>query len=561
MSWIPLQHLLLAAQAQRRIASAPEINHLTFANRCLAVAGALHANSVRRAGLWFDDAAELAVALLACWRAGVTAVLPGDAHPHTLSALDADVDQWLSDRPLPGLADERVFSVCKLSGHMALPAAMLDPGVGLELSTSGSSGLPKRIIKQWSQLCQEIEALERQWNWADSPACVLGSVSPQHMYGLSFRVLWPLCAGRSIERGQLVFPEDIQAASLRDERIVWITSPALLRRLGDSPEWRDLAGAITQIFSSGGPLPTELFEALHLKLACRPTEIYGSSETGAVAWRQEDDYWQPLPGVAISVACNGALKAQSSWIATSDEQTSDAALWHGGKFELLGRLDRIVKVEEKRIALPMIEQALAHHECIAEARIGRGHGVSRLTALAALNARGLHRLRNGGRKALISSLHSHLAARFEPLAIPRHWRFLQQLPWNAQNKLPQDDFDRAAGPRPTVPVIRALPGASGDERRYAFEIPLDLAHFSGHFASTPVVPGVALIGWAMMLTQRDLRPELQFGGMEALKFQLLLRPGDTVELNLEWNATRGKLYFEYRMADAPCASGRIMAAY
>lgn len=560
MNWVPLPHLLASPRPQHLVAMAPSMDHAAFARRCLAVAGALHARSIRRAGIWFDDAAELATALLACWRAGVTAILPGDVQSHTIAELDAEVDQWISDRQLPGLAAGRVVSVLRLSRHTPLPSAVLDPGACcLELCTSGSSGLPKRIIKRWSQLCHEVQALESQWDWSGSPACVLGSVSPQHMYGLAFRVLWPLCAGRSIERRQLAYPEDVQAASLLHERVVWITSPALLRRLGDSLQWSRLGCAITQIFSSGGPLPDDLSESLHARLNRLPIEIYGSSETGAIAWRNGNSLWQPLPGATLGIADNGALRAQAPWIHAADEHTSDAAQWREGGFELLGRLDRIVKIEEKRIALPMIEKALAGHDCIVEARVGRATGAARLTALVALSGRGVHALRNGGRKALIQSLRRHLSGRFESLAIPRHWRFLHQLPWNAQNKLPQDTFDAAAGPRASAPIIHVLEAGPG-ECRYALDVPLDLVHFSGHFDAMPVVPGVALIGWAMMLAQQALQPGLQFGGMEALKFQRLLRPGDKVELDLRWDASRSKLYFNYQAAGAPCASGRIMAA-
>ncbi|MNY74728.1 hypothetical protein D3C86_2138290 [compost metagenome] len=76
----------------------------------------------------------------------------------------------------------------------------------------------------------------------------------------------------------------------------------------------------------------------------------------------------------------------------------------------------------------------------------------------------------------------------------------------------------------------------------------------------PVVPGVAQIGWAVSLAQRDLRPDLRVGGMEALKFQKLLRPGDVAVMALRWDETKQKLYFTCTVDDAPCSSGRILQA-
>ncbi|HTK01373.1 MAG TPA: AMP-binding protein, partial [Bordetella sp.] len=440
------------------------------------------------------------------------------------------------------------------------------------------------------QLIAEITAFEQVWRWSETPACVLGSVSAQHMYGLPFRVLWPLAAGRAMGRTQLAFPEALQQASLAHRSFAWIASPALLKRLGTQLDWDALAGGIEQIFSAGGPLPGAVSDMLADRLGCRPTEIYGSSETGAVAWRGGDDAfrrraaprrkepprgaaspqgtaqeslaWQPLPGVATGVE-DGALWVRSAWLESDDRfLTEDAATLDGASFRLQGRLDRIVKLEEKRIALPALEECLMEHPHVREARLGVA-GTPRLTALVALTPAGIHALRNQGRKAVIDGLRAHMAGAVEPLGVPRHWRLMRELPWNAQGKLPQDIFAAAAA-RPRLPVAQVHSTTeSGDgvrELRLRMEVPLDLAHFNGHFAQTPVVPGVVQIEWAMDLARRYVSADLGFHGMEALKFQRLARPGDPLDLTLTWNPGRAKLYFEYRSSDQPCSSGRILTA-
>jgi len=569
MRWTPLSHLLLPASdadnaddAAAPVADQPLLTRAAFAHASLLAAGSLQARGLRRAALWFDDAAALAIALFACWRAGVVAVLPGDAQAQTCAALDADVDAWLTDTDLP-LPATRQWRLDSLQDHAALPPAALDPSVTLVLCTSGSSGTPKPLSKQWRQLAAEVQALQQQW--PDSSAPVLGSVSAQHMYGLPFRVLWPLCSGRQIDRRQRLYPEELQQASLRYPSFTWIASPALLRRLGQRLDWTQLRGRLTRIHSSGGALPPEVSDDIERGLGLRPTEIYGSSETGAVAWRTGSADWQPLPGAVVSVNADGALRVQSPWVHAADAQTSDGAQLTTGGFQLLGRLDRIVKIEEKRISLPMLEQALMRHAYVADARLGQPGqsgqpGNTRLTGLIALSAAGLHALRNQGRKAVVDALRAHLAAGFESLAIPRTWRFFRHLPANAQGKLPQSVFDIAAGPRPVEPMAVELSGQPDNERRYTLDIPYDLAHFSGHFPSVPVVPGVAQISWAMSLAQRGLCPGLRFGGMEALKFQRLLRPGDIAQLALRWDEAKQKLYFTCTVDDAPCSSGRILQA-
>ena len=560
MAWTPLPRLLLPAMpgdGNAPVADSPLLTRDAFAQASLRIAGTLRARSSRRAALWFDDAAELACALFACWRAGVVAVLPGDRQAQTCQGLDATVDAWLTDAALP-LPAARQWRLADLHEHPPLEPAELDASQTLVLCTSGSSGTPKHIGKTWGQLAQEVQALQHQW--PDPQAPVLGSVSAQHMYGLPFRVLWPLCAGRQIDRPQRLYPEDLQQASLRHPSFTWIASPALLRRLGQRLDWAQLRGKLTRIHSSGGALPRDVSDDIAQSLGLRPTEIYGSSETGAVAWRTGDADWQPLPGVTVDVNGEGALRVASPWVHADDRQTADGAELTAGGFRLLGRLDRIVKIEEKRVSLPMLEHALTEHAYVADVRVGKAAGAPRLTALVALTAHGLHALRNQGRAAVVDALRAHLATRFESLAVPRGWRFFRDLPANAQGKLPQAEFDAAAGPRPLAPVaiptdVAALPD---NERRYTLDIPYDLAYFSGHFPVAPVVPGVAQISWAMSLAQRDLKPELSFAGMEALKFQRLLRPGDTAALALKWDADRQKLYFAFTVDGSPCSSGRIL---
>ena len=143
----------------------------------------------------------------------------------------------------------------------------------------------------------------RPWNSCGAPtwvtACIIGSVATQHIYGLLFRVLWPLCAGRPFVRRQLAFPEDLQRASREHPAFAWVASPALLKRMGDNLDWPALS-AVRRVFSSGGALPAEAAQQPATTPAQWPTEILGSSETGGIAWRQGQSLWQPFANVQLS---------------------------------------------------------------------------------------------------------------------------------------------------------------------------------------------------------------------------------------------------------------------
>lgn len=558
MAWIDLPDLLLPSDAKRLVSHDPPIHLAELATRSLSLAAALQARRVRDVALYFDDAVELAVAILACWRACVRPVLASDIQPRTFDRLKSKVDLWLCDQRRPD-GEIDLLEHEAWSHQQPLPATRLDVNApALQILTSGSSGEAKIIDKSWPQLIAETRALQSQWPLhGSSTLTVLGSVSAQHMYGLPFRLLWPMCAGRPFVRRQVSRPEEVQELVRKHRPCVWITSPAMLRRLGDRLDWPTLRDGLQAIFSAGGPLPTATQQLVNNNLGLMITEIYGSSETGVVAWRQGDVPWTVFPGVRFGTDERQALWVESAWTGMRREQTADLATLTSAGFQLHGRLDRIIKLEEKRISLPMVEKALESHPFVDQAFVGQLPQANRLTALIALTAVGIHALCNHGRQCLCTALRKHLAKRIDPIAIPRSWRFLKQLPWNAQGKLPRLEFERLAGPRPVMPLIHCLPRQAEDAVTCTLDVPLDLAYFSGHFPSLPVVPGVAQIGWVCNIAREYLRPDLRVAGIDALKFRRLLRPGDQALLTMRWDASAQRLHFTISLAGQPCSSGRI----
>lgn len=550
MKWIKLEHLLLETVAGRAVTRHPELDHDTLRDKALCLAGGLQARGITRVAVYLDDAAELAITLLGAWRAGASVLLPADLQAQTRQRWAGDVDAWLTD----SAALEALYSA-PLS-----PAALDLEHCGLSLCTSGSSGEPKRIDKTLRQLANEVQALEQLWGADLGPACIIASVAAQHIYGLLFRVLWPLCAGRPFVRRQMAFPEDMQRASRDYPDFVWIASPALLKRMGDNLDWPALS-QVRRVFSSGGALPPEASLALQQRLKQWPTEILGSSETGGIAWRQGTILWQPFADITLSQDSTNALRVASPYLPAGHiEQTADAVRFEAnGQFELLGRLDRIVKLEEKRISLPMLEQALTLHPWVEEARLGVIQGSrASLGALLVPSQSGLLALRNQGRKVLTQTLRQHLSEHCEALALPRRWRLLRQMPLNSQGKLPQAEVEALLlAPRPKTPEVVQQRETDG-EWQLSLAIPPDLAYFSGHFPGTPVLPGVVQVDWALLLGRSLFALPANFAGMEVLKFQQLVRPGDRIELSLRFEQARNKLYFAYRSASGPCSSGRIV---
>jgi len=96
-----------------------------------------------------------------------------------------------------------------------------------------------------------IAALEKLWGKQLGGAEALATVSHQHLYGLLFRLLWPLSAGRCFHSQIYLSPEMLVNSA--HNAAYWVASPAHLKRLDQDSPWEGISN-LKAIFSSGGPL-------------------------------------------------------------------------------------------------------------------------------------------------------------------------------------------------------------------------------------------------------------------------------------------------------------------
>jgi acyl-coenzyme A synthetase/AMP-(fatty) acid ligase len=416
------------------------------------------ARSESRFGLFHPDAWHFAAALFGAWSAHKVVVLPGDTQPATLDALSADVDAFAGEFPLD-LGKPAIREARGSSGELEALGSfdVLRPDwPGLAVMTSGSTGKPTLFPKKLSQFAAEMQSQESVFGDRLGRARVLGTVSHQHIYGLFFRVLWPLCAGRVFEAAQLFFPEQILAHAEHSLDALLVTSPAHLKRLPESALARPRRSRFRAVFSSGGPL-----DVASAKLAFRhfrrwPLEIFGSSETGGVAFRElirKDSPWAPLPGVEIAIEPGSELLRvrsahlwEDGWFTTSDRVRK----LDGSAFELLGRSDRVVKIEEKRVSLDAVEAGLRESGLVQEVRVVVLDGErTELGAVVVPNALGRELLAREGRRQLNLALRAAVGRHVERSALPRRFRYVEALPENHQGKVPADALRRLfAGTRP-----------------------------------------------------------------------------------------------------------------
>ena len=134
------------------------------------------------------------------------------------------------------------------------------------------------------------------------------------------------------------------------------------------------------------------------------------------------------------------------------------------------------------------------------------------------------------------------------------------MPRNSQAKLAAADFSAALAQRPLAPLWQPGQCNHADEMHFHAAVPLDLRYFSGHFDTFPLVPGVVQLQWALTQARQALALPAQVVRVENLKYQQFLRPADTVNLHLQWQADKQKLLFKLDNGSTVCASGRVVFA-
>lgn len=518
----------------------------------------LRERQVHSVALYFDDAASFAMALLASIEANVTVYLPGNVAQTNRRWLEQTVDLYLSDQKIDDLMLPVMLDAAWPKPSPSERPPLFQHNVDIFLQTSGSTGEPKIICKDWQALCHEASTVAQLMPVAvkSNQSVVLGSVSTQHMYGLSFRVMLSLYLGLPIYRQRVQFPELLLLVSQSQKDVIWVISPTLLHALQPAHDVAMVRSCVKAIISSGGLLQKECRTFLQRHICEDVIEIYGSTETAAIAYRMDEAHWQGLPSVVYQKVANG-LEVQSLWC-PQPQLLADAVEEHQHGFELLGRMDRIIKLADKRISLVEIENQLLKHAWIADVHLVQQPQGSHLAAWVALTSAGIQQWRQQGRKQVIQLLKNYLAVDTEKIALPRQWRFTTHLPRNAQHKLSQKDILHALLQPITEPIVLAETQVSIDEYHLSFQVPLDLIYFNGHFDQFHLVPGVIQLKWIMQFLQQWQWIEHQPKQIENLKFQHFLRPADVVTMQFKRDAIRQKITFSCSCGEQKIASGRVV---
>jgi len=436
--------------------------------------------------------------------------------------------------------------------------------------TSGTTGKPKAVRHSLRELEADNAFVLSKWGGELLSRKLCSTLSPHHIYGLLFSIMLPFTAGIPLRRERIEYPEIF--GQLVDEAYCIVSVPAFLKRAVElAPrEGGGFGLRAPWVVSSGGAIPLEVAAEVERVLGVWPVEIYGSTETAGIAWRNSKagPGWTPFEGVQFWQNEEGCWGLKSPSTGGEGVLMGDWVEWlPQGGFLLKGRVDSVVKIEEKRISLVEVENRLMLSNFVEEAAVLALSGKRQfLAAAVVLSAAGKKHFANRNKLCINTHLRQHLQPFFENTLIPKRWRYVEALPKNAQGKRPKQEVEALfAGPYapplippslvgeapPSLPRVLLLPhGLSANLVEYTvdsavveFALPESSPYFDGHFPGFKILPAVAQVELVYACAKQ------LFGSQEAgfsirsarrIKFMARVAPEAKLRLELEFEVPVGE---------------------
>lgn len=364
------------------------------------------------------DRYHFAVAFAACALRCTCSLLPPSAAPRLIAELETHYGAIRID-------DATVRAVSAPGDQAPQPPPMIpyDRQVVI-LFTSGSTGHPQPQAKSWGEL-RIITALAlRRLGLEHRSMHIVATVSPQHSYGFEFSVLLALFGSASIHSGGPLYPADVHAAleSSPIPRLLVTTPVHLDACLRAGLDWPETA----LILSATAPLDPACAHEAERRFQAPLVEIYGCSESGAIATRRTTRHtdWEPYAGLSLIKMPDEQFQVSGPHLPAPRPLADRLKLLPNGRFELLGRKADQIKIAGKRISLGELNRRLLAISGVEDGSfiLPKPHS-NRLAAVIVAPTLSEHQIRR------------HLSETLDPVFLPRPLVKVPQLERNVAGKL------------------------------------------------------------------------------------------------------------------------------
>lgn len=421
--------------------------------------------------------------------------------------------QVITDQELAAALGRAIASSADFPPALPIPEIPADQPAVI-LFTSGSSGQPTAHLKTWRMLVEGADQLQRAFDVTPG-SCILGTIPPQHMFGLESTVIFPLQWGCTVHHARPLLPADIEQMVRSACAPVWLmATPMHLRAcVSEGTILHGISGAI----SATMPLDESGACAAERILNCPLYEIYGCTEAGITATRRpaHSQEWTLCPDFHLRMEA-GQGWLEGSRVTQPLALTDHIELHDGQRFSLHGRSGDMVKVAGKRTSLEALNAALLAIDGVTD-------GCFYLPPLQNGGKLDNQRLSAFAVSAQLSArdIVSELRQRIDAVFLPRPLWKVAQLPRDANGKLPKGELLKLA-------ASMSMPAEQAASNSAHGVVGADHRALAGHFPGNPIVPGVLLLSEVMRLAALSFR----VSGVKQAKFHQPLRPGQAYEIKL-----------------------------
>ena len=460
-------------------------------------------------------------------------------------------------------------SAAVVGGTFAVEKPIRDRRFSVTFHTSGSTSNPKSIVKTFESLAKEV-AFHRT-RLADVLAqkpTFLSTIEPQHMYGTLWRVMLPKAAGCAVDPEVILTPESLIEKMRAARTVFLVTTPSFLERFAAYADLYDVPKNCIEITTSGALLTPAVSAAAARVFGIAPLEIFGSTETGGVACRRQtapDCDWTVFDPVTVRATADGRLEVRSPFSFKKRFVMGDGVTLSADarSFKLHGRRDRLVKVAEQRVLLPELEDAVRALPEIADAALCplEGPHGTYLGLVVVPDREGRSLLRPHGeppsrRRSL--ALRQKLLPLFPKGTVPKKYRFVHELPRNAQGKVLASAIRKILLSNLVEPTVENI-AQTESSWSADFTFDPDAPYFKGHFPNFAVLPGVVQLGLAHHFAETFLRKDFAIGCVKKMKFSRPILPGERIRFTLEKRAD-AELAYVYAKGETVCSSGCLVVS-
>ena len=232
----------------------------------------------------------------------------------------------------------------------------------INFQTSGTTGEKKIAQKSLENLFSESEALKNQFPTLLKDKEFISTTTMNHLFGFTFHLMLPLNSENVINTDIVAVPENINV-----ENSCLISTPSFIAKMAKYQNYPVKNPQV--LITAGAELKENVFKFAK-EISSDVIEIYGSTETGVIAYRNSfDEKFHIFKEVELDCSENFAMVKTNFSLISPVKIMDKIEKFYNDDILVKGRTDRVYKIQEKRISALEIEKVLNSCEFLKDSYI------------------------------------------------------------------------------------------------------------------------------------------------------------------------------------------------